>query len=313
MNTDLVSTADCWFLTGPTASGKTAVGLELARALGAEIISLDSMAVYRGMDVGTAKPTRQERAAVPHHLVDIIEPDQQFSVAQYVEAAQRTVVEITSQGRIPLFVGGTPLYLKALLRGIFAGPQADWTLRHQLQAVAKSDGPESLHARLAEVDPRTARRLHPRDERRVIRALEVWEKTGQSITELQHQFDRARPAEACRVFVLDWPRAELIERINARVDFMFERGFVDEVRSLLARPSPLSRTASQALGYREVIEHLDEARDLAETIDLVKLHTRQFAKRQMTWFRSLSECRFVRIAGAFDASKIANALTTAQS
>jgi tRNA dimethylallyltransferase len=312
MNTDPVPTADCWYLTGPTASGKTAMGLELARLLGAEIISLDSMALYRGMDIGTAKPTAAERTAAPHHLIDIIDPDQQFSVAQYVTAAQQVVGEIKSRDRVALFVGGTPLYLKALLRGIFAGPPADWTLRHRLQAEAQAKSAEYLHARLAEVDPPSARRLHPSDQRRVIRALEVWEKTGQSITDLQQQFDRARPVEACRVFVLDWPRNELAERINARVDAMFERGLVDEVRDLLARPSPLGRTASQALGYREVIEHLAGARDLADTVELVKLRTRQFAKRQMTWFRSLSECQFVSVTGRLDAPKIARSLTTAR-
>jgi tRNA dimethylallyltransferase len=288
--------SDCWYLTGPTASGKTAVGLKLARRLNAEIVSLDSMALYRGMDIGTAKPTLEERAAVPHHLVDILEPAEAHSVAQYVEAAHEAVRQIASRLRVPLFVGGTPLYLKALLRGIFSGPPADWALRRRLQSLAESEGNEKLHARLAEVDPLSARRLHPRDTRRVIRALEVFEKTGRSITDLQQQFDRARPADACRVFVLDWPRKQLGGRIDRRVDAMFAAGLVDEVRRLLSGSSPLGRTASQALGYREVIEHLGGARDLSETIELVKLRTRQFAKRQMTWFRSLSECRFVTMS-----------------
>jgi tRNA dimethylallyltransferase len=287
---------ECWYLTGPTASGKTAVGVELARRLGAEIVSLDSMALYRGMDIGTAKPTADERADVPHHLIDVIEPDEQYSVAQYVQAAQAAASEIATRGRVPLFVGGTPLYLKALLRGIFSGPPADWELRRSLQAVAEAEGNEELHARLAAVDPLSARRLHPRDTRRVIRALEVFEKTGRSITELQQQFDRARGADECHVFALDWPRTELEERIDRRVDAMFAAGLVDEVRGLLAAEEPLGRTASQAVGYREVIEHLRGARELAETIELVKLRTRQFAKRQMTWFRSLSECRFVAMS-----------------
>ncbi|MEX0977643.1 MAG: tRNA (adenosine(37)-N6)-dimethylallyltransferase MiaA [Pirellulales bacterium] len=287
---------DCWFLTGQTASGKKAVGVALARQLGAEIVSLDSMALYQGMDIGTAKPTRDERADVPHHLIDVIEPAEQYSVAQYVQAAQVAVSEIASRGRVPLFVGGTPLYLKALLRGIFSGPPADWELRRRLQAMAETDGNEKLHARLAEVDPLSARRLHPRDTRRVIRALEVFEKTGRSITDLQLQFDRARAADECRVFVLDWPRKELGERIDRRVEAMFAAGLVDEVRGLLALAKPPGRTASQAVGYREVIEHLGGARDLGETIELVKLRTRQFAKRQMTWFRSLSECRFVAMS-----------------
>ncbi len=296
---------DCWFLTWPTASGKTAVGLELAARLHAEIISLDSMAVYRGMDIGTAKPTLAERQAVTHYLIDVVDPDQEYSLAQYVAAAHSAVEEIASRRRVALFVGGTPLYLKSLLRGIFSGPPADWALRRQWQALVDGEGVEALHARLAQVDPLSARRLHARDTRRVIRALEVWEKTGQSISELQRQFDRARPAEACRVFALAWPRSELARRIDARVDAMFAAGFVDEVRGLVDGPHPPGRTARQAVGYREVIEHLQGARNLCDTIELVKLRTRQFSKRQMTWFRSLSECRVVPLTTADDPAQIA--------
>ncbi len=289
MNEAYLTPGDCWFLTGPTASGKTAVAIELARQLNAEIVSLDSMALYRGMDIGTAKPNVAERAAVPHHLIDVIDPHEEFSVAQYVAAAEGVVREIAARGRMPLFVGGTPLYLKALLRGIFAGPPADWELRNQLQEVADREGDAALHRRLAQVDPAAARRLHTRDRRRVIRALEVFEKTGQCITDLQRQFERARPAEACQVFMLDWPREQLIQRIDARVDAMFAAGLVEEARRLLAGPTPPGRTAVQAVGYREVFDHLRGSLDLAGTIELVKLRTRQFAKRQMTWFRSFSE------------------------
>ncbi len=285
--------ADCWFLTGPTASGKTGLALELAAALGAEIISLDSMAIYRGMSIGTAKPTVAEQSQVPHHLIDIIEPHEEYSVAQYVGAAEATVRQIAARGRVPLFVGGTPLYLKALLRGIFSGPPADWELRRELQAFANSHGDEALHRRLADVDPASALRLHARDQRRVIRALEVFAKTGQSITDLQQQFDKARPAEACRVFMLNWPREELVERIDARVEAMFSAGLVEEVRGLVDGGLSPGRTASQAVGYREVIQNLSGERNLPATVELVKLRTRQFAKRQMTWFRSLSECRLL--------------------
>jgi tRNA dimethylallyltransferase len=279
--------------------------LELAPAIGAEIISLDSMALYRGMEIGTAKPTAAQQAAVPHHLLNVIDPDEDYSLAQYVAAAHRAVDDIRRRGRTPLFVGGTPLYLKSLLRGIFTGPPADWELRRRLQGIACAEGTEALHARLAEVDPQSANRLHPRDERRVIRALEVWEKTGQSITALQQQFDRDQPAEGCRVFVLEWPRAELTARIDARVDAMFAEGLVDEVRGLLAGNQRLSRTASQAVGYREVIDHMQGVRGLSETVDLVKLRTRQLAKRQWTWFRSLSECRVVRRFGEADSGDVA--------
>ena len=287
----LPSTADCWYLTGPTASGKTAVALEMARRLDAEIISLDSMALYRGMDIGTAKPTAAERATVPHHLIDVIEPHEEYSVAQYVTAAEDAAQQIVARGRKPLFVGGTPLYLKVLLRGMFSGPEADWDFRRHLQELAEREGDEALHARLAQVDPAAARRLPAKDRRRIIRALEVYEKTGETITDLQQQFEHARPAAECKVVMLDWPREQLVERIDARVEGMFTAGLVDEVKVLLAAEHPPGRTAAQAVGYREVIDYLRGARDFGETVELVKLRTRQFAKRQMTWFRSLSEIR----------------------
>lgn len=291
------TTSRCWFLTGPTAAGKTAVGVELARRLGAEIISMDSMALYRGMDIGTAKPTAAERGSAPHHLIDLLAPHEEFSLAQYIDAAERARDEIRSRGREVLFVGGTPLYLKGLLRGIFEGPSADWDFRQTLQRAAEDD-PASLHRRLAEVDPGAALRLHPNDARRLIRALEVFHVTGRPISELQRQFEVGRRSDECRVFVLQWPRAELYARIGRRVDAMFAAGLVDEVRRLIGGSGPPSRTARQALGYREVIAHLELGVPLQDTIELVKTHTRQMAKRQLTWFRSLSECRFVPMASA---------------
>ena len=277
--------ADCWFLTGPTAGGKTAVGMELARGLNAEIVSLDSMALYRGMDIGTAKPTNQQRAAVAHHLIDVIEANEEYNVAGYVAAADAAVRQIASRSCVPLFVGGTPLYLKALLRGIFSGPPADWELRRRFEALAETEGNESLHARLAAVDPRTAGRLHPRDTRRVIRALEVFEKTGRSITELQKQFDRARPAQECRVFVLNWPREALVQRIDRRVEAMFAGGLVDEVRELRRRGYDPEAPALRSIGYREIAAFLEGRCSLAEAIADMARATRHFAKRQMTWFR----------------------------
>jgi tRNA dimethylallyltransferase len=300
----------CWFLTGPTASGKTSVGIALARRLGAEIISLDSMAVYRGMDIGTAKPTVGQRAAIRHHLIDVVEPSEEYSLAQYLEAAERCVLEIRARNHAPLFVGGTPLYLKGLLRGIFEGPPADAKLRRELQEEASRQGPGYLHQRLAAVDPAAAARLHSNDARRLIRALEVYLKTGQPISAMQSQFDRGRAADACRVFVLDWPRASLNARIDRRVDAMFAEGLVNEVRGLAARPNALGKTAGQAVGYREVLDHLAGSFDLAATIALVKTHTRQFAKRQGVWFRSLSECRVVAVDAAGDSDIDPDAVAT---
>ena len=302
---------DCWFLTGPTASGKSGVGVELARRIGAEIVSLDSMALYRGMDIGTAKPTPQQRGQVPHHLIDVIEPHQQYSLAQYVGDAHRCIEDIKARGREVLLVGGTPLYLKGLLRGVFDGPAADWQLREQLREEARRHGSDCLHQRLAAVDPVSAGRLHPNDVRRLIRALEVYEKTGRPISELQQQFDTGRDARECRVFVLNRPRSELHARIESRVDEMFSTGLVEEVRRLSSGPQPLSRTARKAVGYREVIEHLAGELELSETIQLVKIHTRRLAKRQCTWFRSLSECRFVPVSGPIDAVDLARRIAEA--
>ncbi len=206
--------------------------------------------------------------------------------------------------------------MKGLLRGIFQGPPADWPLRRRLADDARQHGLEWLHGQLAQVDPAAAARLHPNDTRRLIRAMEVYEKTGRPISELQQQFDVGRLAADCRVFVLDWPKAELHARIDRRVEEMFAAGLVDEVRRLCSpgplsqsergdvSAQPLSKTARQAVGYREVIEHLEGRRDLAETIELVQRHTRQLAKRQGTWFRSLSECRFVPVTDPLDAAEV---------
>jgi tRNA dimethylallyltransferase len=291
---------DPWYLTGPTAAGKSAAGVELALRIGAEIISMDSMALYRHMDIGTAKHSQEQRRCVPHHLIDVIDPHEEFSLAQYIEAAHRCVRDITGRGKKVLFVGGTPLYLKGLLRGIFQGPAADWTFRRQLQQEAQSQDPIWLYRRLQEVDAASAAKLHPNDTRRLIRALEIFHLTGRPISEFQKQFDVGVPADRCRVFVLDWPRDELRARIDCRVGEMFANGLIDEVQALLADPQPPGKTARQAVGYREAIEHLEGRRNLAETVELVRLHTRQLAKRQNTWFRSLSECRFVSLTGQAD-------------
>lgn len=296
---------ECWFLTGPTASGKSAVAIELARMIDGEILSLDSMAVYRSLDIGTAKPSPAERQAVPHHLIDLLEPTEDFSVAQYVDAAQLAVRQVLDRRRRPLFVGGSPLYLKAILRGLFDGPPADWDFRGELEEIARQQGSPTLHARLATVDPAAAARLHPNDTRRLIRALEVYHRLGRPISSLQTQFAAAHAAASNRVYVLDWPRDELHRRINARVDAMLAAGWVDEVRRLLAAGRALSRTASQAVGYREILEHLSGQRDLAETAGLIKQRTRRFAKRQLTWLRSLAECCWIAIENPFDPATLA--------
>jgi tRNA dimethylallyltransferase len=298
---------NCWYLTGATASGKTGIGLELAERVNAEIISLDSMAIYIGMDLGTAKPSPADRQRVPHHMLDLVAPSEQFSLSQYVAGAHRAIDEIRQRGREVLFVGGTPLYLKALLRGVYPGPPADWEFRQQIEAELRSVGVEALHQRLQQVDPLAAAKLHPHDKRRIIRALEVCRQTGRPLSHEQIQFEACPPGE-CRAFALQWPRAELHRRIEVRVERMFRDGLVDEVDLLLKRYGNLSRTAAQAVGYREVLQHLRGEQDRQETIASVKARTRQFARRQETWFRSLPECQRIELDSAVSAAEVADSI-----
>jgi tRNA dimethylallyltransferase len=278
-------------LTGPTGAGKTRLALEIAARLEAEIVSMDSMAVYRGMDIGTAKPTAAERGAIAHHLIDVLDPWESASVAWWLEQAALICNDIVRRGKTPLFVGGTPLYLKALIFGLFAGPAADETLRRRLAEDAERLGAHSLHGRLQKVDPQAAARIHANDMRRVIRALEVFELTGRPISAWQTEWAAPAPLHGePAIHWIDWPRAELYERIDRRVEAMFALGLVDEVRRLRSLPKPLSREARQALGYREVLDHLDGKLPLPDTIAAVKTHSRQFAKRQLTWFRRLPGC-----------------------
>jgi tRNA dimethylallyltransferase len=285
----------CWFLAGPTACGKTAASLVLAERLGAEIVSLDSMAVYRGMDVGTAKPSADERARVVHHLVDLIASHEEFSLAEYVAAAEAACRSIVARGRVPLFVGGTGLYLRGVLRGVFDGPPADADVRRRLEAEAEESGREALHRRLGAIDPIAAARLPPADLRRVVRALEVFELTGTPLSEHHREGPRAMPVRPA--YWVSPPRAWLHERINRRVDAMIADGLVDEVRRLRGAERAMSHTAAQGLGYKEVIDHLEGRCDLPAAIETIRSRTRQFAKRQHTWFRNLVECWAVEITG----------------
>ncbi len=294
-------------MTGPTASGKTAVGVALARRLGAEVVAMDSTTIYRRMDIGTAKPTMAERGGIPHHLIDVIEPWESASVADYREWAGAAVREVEARGRRVLFVGGTPLYLKALLRGLFEGPGSDVEVRGRLEGEAETEGDAALHARLAAVDPAAAARLHPNDRRRVVRALEVFELTGRPLSALQVEHERPAPATV-PVFALEPPRAALVERIDRRVLEFFARGLVGEVRALQTAERPLSSVAAQAIGYREVIEMLAGQATLEDTIAQIQARTRRFAKRQATWFRGLEEVKPLPIASDEDAEAIAERL-----
>jgi tRNA dimethylallyltransferase len=267
-------------IAGPTAVGKTEVALQLAERLGGEIISVDSMQVYRGLDIGTAKPAAEERARVPHHLIDILEPQETFDAAQFVRRASDAVADIRSRKRLPILCGGTGLYFKAWLEGIGQAPSGDPALRAQLEQLPL----DTLLNELRKADPETFDRIDQKNPRRVIRAIEVIRLTGKPFSQQRAR----RPAKPAPFFVLQRDRADLHRRIDQRVDQMFARGLIEETKRAANNPA-----ARVALGYRQVIEHLEGKRSLTETIALVKLRTRQYAKRQLTWFRHQAEAEWV--------------------
>ena len=282
---------DCWFLSGPTASGKSSLAVRMARLLGAEIVSVDSMAVYRGLDVGTAKPSLEDRGHVPHHLIDVVEPGEAYSVARWLAAAADAVADCRRRGRAILFVGGTPLYLRALRDGLAPLPEADAEFRQALVAEAQAHGSALLHRRLADVDPPAAARIHPHDLKRIVRGLEVAHATGKPLSEAFAA--RPHPLFEPRLMILDLPRATLHERIDRRVERMFAAGLVEETRAALARPGGIGPGAAQAAGYAEAIDLVAGRIDLAEAIRRTQQRTRQLAKRQLTWLRSFRNATWI--------------------
>jgi len=274
-----------YLIIGCTAGGKGSLGRELARRLGGQIVSVDSMKIYRRMDIGTAKPSRALRREIPHHCIDVVEPSASFSAAQFVALADRAIDKIVSAGSVALAVGGTSLYIKALSEGLFEGPSADEQTRRRLRARAAEEGLAALHAELSAIDAEAARRIHPNDQRRIVRALEVYQATGQTITELQRQWDAGRSRYDAVFIGLRRGRADQARRINRRVKMMMEAGLRDEVASLLAEPAGLSRQAAQAVGYAEMIDHLRGKCSLDQAFERIKINTRRLAKKQRTWHR----------------------------
>jgi tRNA dimethylallyltransferase len=269
-------------LVGPTASGKTALALELAPHLGAEVVSADAMLVYRGMDVGTAKPTREERARVPHHLVDLVDPGEEFSVARFQPLARAAIADVLRRGRVPLLVGGSGLYFHAVVDE-FVFPPTDRAVRGRLEAEAAAAGLPALHRRLAAADPAAAARIQPANLRRVVRALEVIELTGRPFSSFRSAMDAPVSRYRLTVLGLD-PGAEALRaRVAERVAAMAAAGLVDEVRGLAGRP--LSRTARQALGYKELLDAMERGTPVEEALDAVARRTRAYARRQLAWFR----------------------------
>ena len=271
------------FLVGPTAVGKTALSLKLAWKINAQIISLDSMQVYQGIDILSSKPGLKPRQEIKHHLIDILSPDKEFDAACYRRLAVRAIKDIHQKGKIPLFVGGTGLYLKVLLEGIFTGASKDEDLRQELYREAETSGSGHLHQKLKEVDEESAARIHPHDTKRIIRALEVYKLTGKPISELRKKRKGLEDKYEIAVFGLNKDREILYKSIDQRVDEMFERGLVDEVKKLLT--GSLSLTCKQAIGIREIRDYLEGKHDLEQARDLLKKNTRNYAKRQLTWFR----------------------------
>ncbi len=274
-------------IVGSTASGKSALAMALAERLGGEIVSCDSMQIYLRMDIGTAKPTAAERATVRHHMIDVVEPTETFTCADYVAAASRAIEDCASRGRLPIVCGGTGLYLDALLRGgDFAEGGADEDLRRELAALAEKEGNEALHAELRRIDPESADAIHPNNVKRVIRAIEIYRTTGTPKSVLDRQsLAGGERYDATVIGLRYFDRARLYERIDRRVDLMLEEGLLDETRRLRDEGVFLAnQTAAQAIGYKELLGYLDEKESLETAVETLKMATRRYAKRQMTWF-----------------------------
>ena len=283
-------------LVGPTAVGKTDLSLSLAEEINAEIISADSMQIYKGMDIGTAKPTREERARVPHHLIDIEHPRYEFSVGEYLRRAEEVIEDIKKRGKVPLVVGGTGLYVRALTEGIFEGPPADWVLREELLERERSE-PGSLYRELERVDPEAARKIHPSDVRRTVRALEVYYKEGTPISAIHREHRSGVTRRPARTVGLRRARPELYKRIEARVDAMMAEGFLEEVVALKGRGCTRGMVSMQALGYKQFMAHLDGEVTLDEAVRLIKRDTKRYAKRQFTWFNADKSVRWADLDG----------------
>ncbi|MFQ6040294.1 MAG: tRNA (adenosine(37)-N6)-dimethylallyltransferase MiaA [Candidatus Poribacteria bacterium] len=283
-------------ILGPTAVGKTEIAIAVAQKLNAEIISADSRQIYRYMDIGTAKPTPCQQAKVRHHLVDVVDPDERFSAADYQRAADIATKDIQSRGKRAMLVGGAGLYFRAVVDGLFDGPGADPEFRTRLRAEAQKFGAEVLHSRLSRVDPESASRIHPNDLTRVIRALEVYEKRGKTIADLQKEWNRSSPRYSFIAFGINRERQELYKRIEARVDEMLEVGLLKEVKELMARGYDKDLPSMQGFGYKELTDYLEGESDWDTAVDLLKRNTRRYAKRQLTWFRNDPRIKWLNLS-----------------
>lgn len=281
-------------ITGPTAAGKTSLSVRLAKALGGEIISADSMQVYRHMDIGSAKVTKEEMEGVPHYLIDVLEPTEPFNVAMFQQMAKEAVQTIYSHGRIPILAGGTGFYIQALLYDInFQETGEDPSIRLSLEALAEEKGGEYLHQLLAQADPQAAEEIHPHNVKRVIRALEYFQQTGQRISEHNQQERQKKSPYAFRYYVINMERSRLYQRIDQRVDLMMQQGLVQEVEKLREMGCRRGMVSMQGLGYKEILDYLNGEISLEEAVYQLKRDTRHFAKRQLTWFKRERQVRWL--------------------
>ncbi|MBQ2756587.1 MAG: tRNA (adenosine(37)-N6)-dimethylallyltransferase MiaA [Oscillospiraceae bacterium] len=294
-------------VVGPTASGKTAIAVSLAERLNGEVISADSMQIYKYMNIATAKPTEEEMRGIPHHLIDFVEPDEKFSVARYVELAHALISDITARGKVPIIAGGTGLYVDSLLKNIeFSPQQSDDKLREELNALAKEKGGEYMLEMLREIDPETAARLHPNDLGRTIRGIEIYRITGVTMTQ---QLERSRGEQIYDTMYIGidlHDREKLYERINKRVDMMLERGLVDELKELVQHG--FSATAAQAIGYKELYGWLNGEMSFEQAVEELKRGTRRYAKRQLTWFRKNTDVNWFYREDYSDTTALCNAV-----
>jgi tRNA dimethylallyltransferase len=282
-------------IVGPTAVGKSRVAVEVAKVFETEVLTADSRQVYRGMDVGTDKPTPEERQAVPHRLIDLVDPDESFNAGMYRRRAIDEIERLYQDSRLPLVVGGTGLYVRMLLQGLCHAPEADPIMRAALKREAEDHGHDRLYARLVDVDPETAARLHPRDESKVIRALEVYQLSGRRMSAFQEEHGFAERPFSSLVIGLNRDRTALYRRIEERIDWQLAHGLIEETRQLLAQGYPRMSAAMKGLGYRQVAEHLAGESDAAEMVRRFKRDTRHFSKRQMTWFRKEPEIQWLMV------------------
>ena len=283
-------------IVGPTAVGKTAVSVEVAEHLATEIVSADALQMYRFMDIGTGKPSAQDRARVPHHMVDILDPDERFSAADFAARARAIIDVLHARGMVPLVVGGSGLYVRGIMEGFFLGNGADWVLRKELEEEAAIRGVEHLHRELAKADPEAAARIHPHDLRRIVRALEVLRRSRQPISALQQAHSAAARCYPAAGIGLDRERLELYRRIEERVDAMMAAGWLEEVRALKARGYAADLVAMQAIGYRQLFAHLEGRSSLQDAVQEIKRETRRYAKRQLTWFRHMAGVRWINLS-----------------